>query len=84
MLSATMNAAKSAQICPKVPKSAEICPKTISLKNFEIPPKYEIFLFFLFFILFVEEALSYMLTVWIFNTSIFHMPVLLSKNCICV
>jgi hypothetical protein len=46
MFSATTNAAKSAQICPKVPKSAEICPKTISLRNFEIPPKFEILIIF--------------------------------------
>jgi hypothetical protein len=36
MLSATVNTAKSAQNCPK----------TISLKNFEMPPKFEIFIFF--------------------------------------
>jgi hypothetical protein len=28
MLSATINAAKSAQNCPKLPKFAKICPKT--------------------------------------------------------
>jgi hypothetical protein len=27
-------------------KSAQICPKTISLGNFEIPPKIEILIFF--------------------------------------
>jgi hypothetical protein len=27
MLSATVNAANSAQICPKMPKTAKICPK---------------------------------------------------------
>jgi hypothetical protein len=36
MLSATANAAKF----------AEICPKTISLRNFEMPPKIEILVFF--------------------------------------
>jgi hypothetical protein len=46
MLSATTNASKSAQICPKVPKSARICPKTISLRTFEIPPKFNILIFF--------------------------------------
>jgi hypothetical protein len=36
MLLATDNATKFAQNCPK----------TISLKNFEMPPKFEIFIFF--------------------------------------
>jgi hypothetical protein len=35
MLSASVNA----------PESAKICPKTISLKNFEMPPKIEILVF---------------------------------------
>jgi hypothetical protein len=30
-------------------KSAKICPKTISLRNFEMPPKIEILVFYLFF-----------------------------------
>jgi hypothetical protein len=47
MLSATPNAAKSAQNCPKLPKFAEICPKTISLRNFEMPPKIAILMFLL-------------------------------------
>jgi hypothetical protein len=64
MLSATTNVAKSAQIYPKVPKSVEICPKIISLRNFEIPPKFEILLFFKKKILYVEEALRYVLNVW--------------------
>jgi hypothetical protein len=38
MLSATVNAAKS-QNCPKLPKSAQ-------KRNFEIPPKIEILVFF--------------------------------------
>jgi hypothetical protein len=29
-----------------LPKTAKICPKTISLGNFEIPPKIEILMFF--------------------------------------
>jgi hypothetical protein len=40
-----VNAVESAQFCPKLPKSAKIYPKTISLKNFEMPPKIEILLF---------------------------------------
>jgi hypothetical protein len=42
MLSATVNAAKSAQNCPKLPKFAKICPRW----NFEIPPKIEILVLF--------------------------------------
>jgi hypothetical protein len=38
MLSATVNAANSAQNCPKLPKSAK-------RRNFEIPPKIEILVF---------------------------------------
>jgi hypothetical protein len=38
MLSATVNAANSAQNCPKLPKSAQRW-------NFEIPPKIEILVF---------------------------------------
>jgi hypothetical protein len=40
------NLPKSAQNYLKVPKFAEICPKTISLRNFEMPPKIEILVFF--------------------------------------
>jgi hypothetical protein len=39
MLSATVNAANSAQICPKLPKFAKRW-------NFEIPPKIENLMFF--------------------------------------
>jgi hypothetical protein len=49
MLSATTYAAKSTQICSKLSKTAKfdkICPKTISLRNFEMPPKIEILVFF--------------------------------------
>jgi hypothetical protein len=45
MLLATTTAAKSVQICPKLFKTAKICPKTISLRNFEMPPKIEILVF---------------------------------------
>jgi hypothetical protein len=45
MLSATINATEFAQICPKLPKFAKLCPKTISLRNFEMPPKIEILVF---------------------------------------
>jgi hypothetical protein len=46
MLLATPMKAESAQNYPKLPKFAKICPKTISLKNFEIPQKIEILIFF--------------------------------------
>jgi hypothetical protein len=46
MLSATVNVAEFAQNCPKLPKTAKICPMTISLRNFEMPPKIEILVFF--------------------------------------
>jgi hypothetical protein len=36
---------ESAQNCPKQPNFAKIFPKTISLKNFERPPKIEILMF---------------------------------------
>jgi hypothetical protein len=45
MLSAIVNAAKSVQIYPKLPNFAKSCPKTISLRNFEMPPKIEILVF---------------------------------------
>jgi hypothetical protein len=45
MLLTFVNAAESTQICPKLPKFAKICLKTISLRNFEMPPKIEILMF---------------------------------------
>jgi hypothetical protein len=45
MLSATANVAKATQNFPKLPKFAKIYPKTISLRNFEMPPKIEILMF---------------------------------------
>ena len=46
MLSSTVNVVESIQNCPKLPKFAKISPKTISLKNFEMPPKTGILVFF--------------------------------------
>jgi hypothetical protein len=46
MLLAPSHVAESLQIYPKLPKTVKICPKTISLENFEIPPKIEILMFF--------------------------------------
>jgi hypothetical protein len=40
------NLPKSIQNCLKLPKTTKICPKTISSRNFEIPPKIEILIFF--------------------------------------
>jgi hypothetical protein len=47
-LSATVNAAISAQNCPKLLKTAQNCqnlPETAKKQNFEIPPKIEILVF---------------------------------------
>jgi hypothetical protein len=78
MMSATVNATESAQNCPKLPKFAKICPKTISLRNFEMPPKIEILVFLKKNKnLCIEEALEYMFTIWIFNKIIFYMSFLL-------
>jgi hypothetical protein len=74
MLLATINAAKSAQIYPK----------TISLRNFEMPPKIEILVFFKKNKFCVEEALEYLFTAWNLNIIIFHMSFLLSKNSLCM
>jgi hypothetical protein len=40
------NLPKSAQNYLKLPKTTKICPETISSRNFEIPPKIEILVFF--------------------------------------
>jgi hypothetical protein len=40
------NATEFVQNYPKLPKFAKICLKTISLRNFEVPPKNEILIFF--------------------------------------
>jgi hypothetical protein len=45
-LSMQQNLPKFAQNCPKLPKFAKICPKTISLRNFGMPLKIEILVFF--------------------------------------
>jgi hypothetical protein len=45
MLLATNYSAECAQNCPKSPNFAKIYPKTISLRNYEIPPKIEILIF---------------------------------------
>jgi hypothetical protein len=45
MLSAIAIAAEYAQNYPKLPNFVKICPNTISLRNFEIPPKIEILIF---------------------------------------
>jgi hypothetical protein len=51
----------------------------------EILPKIEIFYFFFKKkILYVEDVPKHVLTVWIFNTTIICMPLLLSKNGLCM
>jgi hypothetical protein len=85
MLSTTAIVAESAQSSPKLPKFGKMCPKTISLKNFEIPPKIEILTFFSKKnILYVDDALKHVLTIWNFNKTIFCMLFLLSKNGLCM
>jgi hypothetical protein len=46
MMSTTIIAIESTQNYPKLPNFVKICPKTISLRNFERPPKIEILIFF--------------------------------------
>jgi hypothetical protein len=67
-----------------VAKCTQICPKTISSRNFEIPPKIEILVFFQKKLLSVEGALKHEHTIWIFNLRIFHMPFSMSKNGHCM
>jgi hypothetical protein len=51
-------AAEFAQNSPELPNFVKICPKTISLRNFEIPPKIEILISFKKKNLYVEDAPS--------------------------
>jgi hypothetical protein len=84
MFSATANEARSIQICLKLPNFVEIYPKIIS---FRIPPRIEILMFLekeKEKLLYAEEAPKYVLTIWIFNITIFDMPFLSSKNCLCM
>jgi hypothetical protein len=66
-------------------KSTQNCLKTISSRFFEIPPKIE------FFGIFQKEKLpcvdgapKHVYTIWIFIPSILPMPILLSKNGLCM
>jgi 4-hydroxy-3-methylbut-2-en-1-yl diphosphate synthase IspG/GcpE len=77
MLSATVNAANSAQNCQNLQNSAQ-------QRNFEIPPKIEILFFHKQKFECVEEALEHVFTVWIFNPRILYMSFLLSKNGLCM
>jgi hypothetical protein len=78
MLSATLNAAKSVQNCQNLPKAAR-------RRNFEIPPKIEISVFFKKIkILHIEEALEHVSTVRMFNPRMFYMLFLLSKTGLCM
>ena len=48
-----------------------------------MPPKIEILVFFKNKNFYVEEALENVFSIWIFNTIIFYMSFLLSKNGLC-
>jgi hypothetical protein len=74
------NLPKTAQNCQRS------CPKTISSRNFEIPPKFEILVFLTKKKknLHVEGAPEHVHTVWIFNARIFYMPFSMSKNGLCM
>jgi hypothetical protein len=71
-----------------LPKIAKTYLKTIILRNFELPPKIEILMFYFKInklikkknFPYIEEAPKHVYTIWIFITRIFHMPFLLSKN----
>jgi hypothetical protein len=84
MLSTIANAAKSTQNYLKLPKTTKICPKIISSRNFEIPPKIEILVYFKKKLPCVERAPKHEYTIWIFNLRIFHMPFSMSKNGLCM
>jgi hypothetical protein len=84
LLAIAYAAAEFAQICPKLSNFAKIYPKAISLRNFENPPKIEILIFFKKQTQYTEDKPNYVLTVWTFNTTIFYMPFLVSKNFLCM
>jgi hypothetical protein len=81
MLLATAIVAKSAQNYPKLPNFVKICPET---RNFEIPPKTKILIFFK-----IKnptyrrrtKACAYRLD---FQYNNFYMPFVLSKNGLCM
>jgi hypothetical protein len=84
MLSAIAIVVEFAQNCPKLPNFVKICPKTISLTNFEIPPKIEILIFFkkkTHVCRGCTKAFSHRLD---FQSTIFCMPFLLLKNGLCM
>jgi hypothetical protein len=57
------NSPKFTKNWPKLAKSAEICSKIISLKNFEIPPKMKILMFFKTKNLYIDKAPKHVLTI---------------------
>jgi hypothetical protein len=77
-------AAESTQNCPKVPNFAKICPKTICLRNFEIPPKIEILMFFKKENLVHGRGTKACVHSLDFQYNFFYMPFLLSKNYPCM
>jgi hypothetical protein len=66
-----LNHCQCSKICPKLPKFAKICPKIINLRNFEIPPKAEILVFFKKNQC-IKEAPEHVLIIWIFNRRVSH------------
>ena len=70
--------------CQPLPMQ-QYLPKFAQKRNFEIPQKIKILVFFQKQkFLHIEEALEYVFSVWIFNSRIFHMLFLLSKNGLCM
>jgi hypothetical protein len=81
MLSATVNAGKSAQNCQNLQKFAKMCPK-MKLWNSAKNRDFSVFQKQKF--LRVEEALEHVSSIQNFNPRIFHMLFLLSKNGLCM
>jgi hypothetical protein len=73
-----------AQNCLKLPRIAKTYPKIINSRNFEIPPKIEILIFFKKKLPCVEGTSKHVHTIWIFNTRIFHTRFSMSKNGLCM
>jgi hypothetical protein len=69
--------AQNCQICQNLPKDNLLEELWNTTKNWD-------FKFFQKKILYVEDAPKHYFTVWIFNTTIFCMPPLLSKNDLCM
>jgi hypothetical protein len=84
MLSAIVNAAKFAQIRPKLPKTAKICPKIISFRNFEMPPEIEILVFLKKKNSMCRGSTRLCVHLLDFQYNNFYMFLFLSKNGLCM